>query len=173
MAESMKKSHVKLETWSESNLDLLRKINAPEMMEHLGGPESEELLLRRHKRYLEIGGKGTGRMFSIVLLPDNETVGSIGYWDSKWNDESIYEIGWSVLPSYQGRGIATAAVIEAIANAITEKKHKYIHAFPSIHNPASNAVCQKLNFQLISDCEFEYPPGNFMHCNDWRLVLDA
>lgn len=173
MAEPMKRPHVMLESWSESNLELLHKINAPEMMEHLGGPESEELLLRRHKRYLEIGGKGTGRMFSIVLLPDNETVGSIGYWDSKWNDESIYEIGWSVLPSYQGRGIASAAVIEAIANAIMEKKHKYIHAFPSIHNPASNAVCHKLNFQLISDCEFEYPPGNFMHCNNWRLVLDA
>ncbi|MHC0564781.1 GNAT family N-acetyltransferase [Paenibacillus sp. MAH-36] len=172
MVQSMKIPHVNLVPWSESNLDLLRKINAPEMMEHLGGSETEAQLLIRHQRYLEIGGKGSGRMYSIILLPDNETVGSIGYWDSKWEEESIYEMGWSVLPTYQGRGIATAAVLEAIANANMEKKHKYIHAFPSIHNPASNAVCQKLGFQLTSDCEFEYPPGNFMQCNDWRLGLD-
>lgn len=173
MLEQVNKPHVRIEPWSEANLDLLRKINAPEMMEHLGGPETEEQLLRRHKRYLEIAGNGTGHMFSIVLLTDNETVGSIGYWDSKWKDERIYEIGWSVLPAYQGRGIATAAVTAAIANANAEMKHAYMHAFPSIHNPASNAVCQKLDFRLISDCEFEYPPGNFMRCNDWRLELDA
>lgn len=173
MAEQVNKPHVRIEPWSESNLDLLRKINAPEMMEHLGGPETEEQLLRRHKRYLEIGGKGSGRMYRIVLHPDIEIVGSVGYWDSQHKAEGIYEIGWSVLPSYQGRGIATAAVAAAIANANVEKKHTHIHAFPSINNPASNAVCQKLNFQLISDCEFEYPPGNFMRCNDWRLELDA
>ncbi|MBP1967255.1 GNAT family N-acetyltransferase [Paenibacillus aceris] len=169
----MKTPHVFLKIWSDANLDLLRLINAPEMMEHLGGSETEEQILNRHKRYLEIDGKGTGRMFSIVLLPGYETVGSVGYWDSMWEGQSVYEIGWSVLPSFQGRGIATAAVAEAIANANVEKKHMYMHAFPSINNPASNAVCQKLGFQLMSSCEFEYPPGNLMQCNDWRLETDA
>ncbi|QGQ94112.1 N-acetyltransferase [Paenibacillus psychroresistens] len=171
MAERINAEKVQIKEWAEENLTLLKLINAPEMMEHLGGPESEEQIIARHKRYLAIGGRGTGRMFSIVLLPGLEVVGSVGYWDSVWQDESVYEIGWSVLPAFQGRGLATAAVAEAIVIASKEHKHSSIHAFPSISNPASNAVCRKLNFSLIRECEFEYPPGNRMNCNDWSLEI--
>ncbi|RED51180.1 GNAT family N-acetyltransferase [Cohnella lupini] len=165
--------NVKIETWSDTDLDLLRLINSPEMTEHLGGPETEEQILSRHKRYLDIEGRGTGRMFRIVTLPEQESVGSVGYWDRKWKEETVYETGWSIVPPYQGRGLATAGVAEAIASAAREHKHRYIHAFPSIDNPASNAVCRKLNFTLMGQCEFEYPPGNMMQCNDWRLDLDT
>ncbi|TXK76121.1 GNAT family N-acetyltransferase [Paenibacillus sp. N3.4] len=171
MSEQKDLPQVKIEPWSNDDLDLLRLINAPEMMEHLGGPETEEQILSRHKRYLEIGGRGTGHMFSISFLPRFEKVGSVGYWDSMWKNDNIYEIGWSVLPQYQGRGLATAGVAEAIVNASIEQKHRFIHAFPSINNPASNAVCRKLNFSLMGQCEFEYPPGNIMQCNNWRLDL--
>ncbi|MBW7455146.1 GNAT family N-acetyltransferase [Paenibacillus sepulcri] len=173
MSEKLNPSLVRIEPWADSNLDLLRLINAPEMMEHLGGPETDEQILSRHKRYLEIGGRGTGRMFSIVLLPELEAVGSVGYWDSKWKEDRIYEIGWSILSPYQGRGIATAGVREAIISAAREHKHRYIHAFPSVNNPASNAVCRKLGFSLMHQCEFEYPPGNIMQCNNWRVDIDA
>jgi RimJ/RimL family protein N-acetyltransferase len=171
MTGKMNAEKVQIKSWAEDDLTLLRLINAPDMMEHLGGPESEEQILARHKRYLAIGGKGTGRMFSIVLLPGLESVGSIGYWDSVWQDEAIYEMGWSVLPLFQGRGLATAAVVEAIGMISKEQKFRSVHAFPSIDNPASNAVCRKLSFSLIRECEFEYPPGIMMNCNDWRLEL--
>jgi len=105
------------------------------------------------------------------LLPELEPIGSVGYWQTTWNNESVYETGWSVLPSYQGKGIATKAVKLAIEEASSENKYKYIHAFPSIDNPASNAICRKLDFQGISECEFEYPLGSFMRCNNWRYNL--
>jgi hypothetical protein len=92
MPERINVEKVQIKPWAEADLDLLRFINAPEMMEHLGGPEREEQILTRHKRYLEIGGRCTGRMFSIVLLPDFETIGSVGYWDSVWQEETVYEI---------------------------------------------------------------------------------
>lgn len=163
--------NVRIEPWSDTDLALLYFLNTPEMLEHLGGPESEEQIIARHKRYLEIGGKGTGRMFSIVLLPDLESVGNIGYWERIWQDETIYEIGWGVLPPFQGRGIAAAATVAALASAKVEQKHRYIHAFPSVDNPASNAICRKLDFVFIGECAFEYPPGNIMRCNDWRMDL--
>ncbi|WP_312473510.1 GNAT family N-acetyltransferase [Neobacillus sp.] len=171
MSERMNAPQVRIEPWGDADLALLRLINAPEMMEHLGGSETEEQILDRHKRYLEIGGRGTGRMFRIVLLSSLETVGSVGYWDSSWQKETVYEIGWSVLPTFQGRGIATEAVAEAITHASTEHKHRSIHAFPSINNPASNAICRKLDFLFIGECDFEYPPGSIMQCNDWRLEI--
>ncbi|MCM3238690.1 GNAT family N-acetyltransferase [Heyndrickxia oleronia] len=160
---------IQIKPWADTDLNLLFQINSPEMMQHLGGPESEEQILKRHKRYLELGDRG--RMFSVIVLPEFAHVGSVGYWETTWNGESVYETGWSILPAYQGKGIAKNAVKLAIDEAASMKKHKYIHAFPSIDNPASNAICRKLHFQLLSECEFEYPPGNFMRCNNWRLSL--
>lgn len=160
---------IQIRPWEVNDLDLLFRINAPEMMQHLGGPESKDQILKRHKRYLELDNRG--RMFSIILLTELETVGSVGYWQTTWNNESVYETGWSVLSSYQGKGIATKAVKLAIEEASSENKYKYIHAFPSIDNPASNAICRKLDFQFISECEFEYPLGSFMRCNNWRYNL--
>ncbi|MFP5112991.1 GNAT family N-acetyltransferase [Bacillaceae bacterium C204] len=160
---------IQIKPWEDKDLDILFRLNAPEMMQHLGGPESDKQILKRHKRYLELSDRGC--MFSIILLPEREPVGSVGFWQTTWNDESVYETGWSVLPSYQGKGIATIAVKLAIEEASAENKYKYIHAFPSIANPASNAICRKLNFQFISECEFEYPPGCMMHCNNWRLNI--
>ncbi|NOU84703.1 GNAT family N-acetyltransferase [Paenibacillus sp. LMG 31460] len=164
---------VRIEPWAEADLALLYRMNVPEMLEHLGGPETEEQILARHKRYVEIGGKGTGRMFSIVLLPELEAVGNIGYWERVWQEETVYEIGWGVLPTFQGRGIASAATAAAVASARAEQKNRYIHAFPSVDNPASNAICRKLDFKFNAECSFEYPPGSFMSCNDWRLDLTA
>ncbi|MGS2645029.1 LysE family translocator [Streptosporangium sp. G12] len=42
---------------------------------------------------------------------------------------------------------------------------------PSVGHPASNAICRKLGFFLLGECDFEYPPGTTMRCNDWRLDL--
>ncbi len=159
---------LEIKTWVEKDLALLFQLNEPEMMKHLGGPESAEQIERRHKRYLEIGNKGC--MFSMVL-PEAGAVGSVGYWQTVRNDE-VYEIGWSVLSSFQGRGLASQAVRALIAIIKDERKYSSIHAFPSVHNAASNAICRKLDFKLLGECEFEYPPGSFMLCNDWCMKLD-
>jgi hypothetical protein len=47
------------------------------------------------------------------------------------------------------------------------------HAFPNVDNAPSNAICRKLGFELLEACEFEFPKGHFMICNDWRLDLRA
>lgn len=171
MSERTNSRKVRIEPWADTDLALLFRLNAPEMMEHLGGPESEEKVLSRHMQYLE--NFGTGCMFSIILLPECEAVGFVGYWERFWQEEIVFEIGWSVLPPFQGMGIATAAATETVERASAEQKHKYIHAFPSVNNPASNAICRKLEFLYIDEYELEFPPGSFMQCNDWRLNLRA
>jgi RimJ/RimL family protein N-acetyltransferase len=173
MPDRTNSPQVRIEPWRDADLDLLRRINAPEMMQHLGGPETEEQIRARHKRYVEIGRTGTGRIFRVVLLPQREAVGNIGYWERVWQDREVYETGWNVLPAFQARGIAAAAAAVARARARAERKHRYMHAFPSVANPASNAVCRKVGFVFMAECNFEYPPGNIMRCNDWRLDLTA
>lgn len=34
--------------------------------------------------------------------PDAEAVGWVGYWESEWRGETVWECGWSVLPEAQG-----------------------------------------------------------------------
>lgn len=166
---------IRLEPWADDNacLDLLRQANTPEMTAHLGGPETEEQLAARHVRYLETNRSGKGRMCSIASLPGRETAGGIGYWETLHHGETAYEIGWNVLPAHQGRGIAVAATAAALALAKSERKHRYLFAFPSVDNAASNAVCRKNGFSFVGECEFEYPKGNFMRCNEWRIDLEA
>jgi len=157
--------------WSSSDLDLLRQLNSHDMTSHLGGPETEEQLLARHNRYTDAGEPGAGGMFRIVLLPKGLSVGSIGYWERTWQNEQVYECGWCVLPEFQGRGIAAAATLPVIERARAEQWHAYLHAFPSVDHPASNRICRKAGFTWVSECDFEYPAGRFMRCNNWRRDL--
>jgi RimJ/RimL family protein N-acetyltransferase len=161
-----------LQPWSEIDLPLLEKLlGDPAMMEHLGGPESQEQILRRHQRYLHLPEDGTDHMFRIVLEASGEGVGNVGYWRKTWREQSVYEIGWLVLPMYQGQGIATRAAAAAIEQVRHEPKYQFMHAFPSVENPASNAICRKLGFTLLEERQVEYPPGHSMTVNDWRLDL--
>ncbi|MFI9046598.1 GNAT family N-acetyltransferase [Streptomyces sp. NPDC053427] len=178
---------VRIEEWTADDIDLLHRLNTPEMTEHLGGPETEAQLAARHGRYL--GLDGTGQMFRVVLTTGDgatgdetdgdepgdcsgETVvGSVGYWELTWRGARAYETGWGVLPEFQGRGIAAAAARAVIAAARTGGRHRYLHAFPSVEHHASNAVCRKAGFGFRQECEIEYPKGHRMRANNWRVEL--
>ncbi|MEC0370416.1 GNAT family N-acetyltransferase [Paenibacillus chibensis] len=166
-----RKTQIHIQPWTDPYLELLFRLNAPEMLEHLGGPENDEQVEERHRRYLRLTEDNKGCMYGIHFEGIPEPVGNVGYWDSTWNGDSIYEIGWGVLPAYQNKGIASAAAAAAIEEARKQHKHRFVHAFPSVDHPASNGICRKLGFTLISECDFEYPKGSFMRCNDWRLEL--
>lgn len=139
------------------------------MMRHLGGAESTEKIAERQRRYEQLGSG----QFKIVEQAGGEGAGWVGYWDREWRGQDIYEIGWAVIPAFQGRGLAVAAARETIAAARAEARHRFVHAYPGVENVASNAICAKLGFVLLGPCELEYPPGRSMRCNDWRLDLLA
>ena len=166
---------MRLESWGKYDLPLLEKLlGDPEMMAHLGGPESLEKIAERHARYVadeHVADSSKSRMFKIVDVSSGEGVGWVGYWQRTWQDASVYEIGWSVLPSAQGRGVARAATAQAIDAARARGTLRFVHAFPSVDNSPSNAICRKLGFTLLSAYQFEYPPGHFMACNNWRFDL--
>src|SRR5579884_3048821 len=96
---------VTLEPWGSGELPLLtRLMGDPWMTEHLGGPETPDKLRERQERYERL--TGGDRMFKIVDVTSGAGVGSVGFWTTEWRDEHVYEIGWMVVPEFQGRGIA-------------------------------------------------------------------
>jgi RimJ/RimL family protein N-acetyltransferase len=188
---------VRLDPWSDGDLWLLRALNAPDLMTHLGGSETEEQVLARHARYLAMNDvdPGEGRMFRITLVPPARNgsvraggqgteparqgapawrgvaVGSVGFWENVWDGQGIYESGWGVLAAYQRRGIATAAAAEVARRARSRGRHRQLHAFPAIGNAPSNAVCRGAGYRLLGECLFSGPQGRIMRCNDWCLDL--
>ena len=102
-----------LEAWGSGDLPLLERLMGdPRMTEHLGGPESPDKLGERQGRYERL--EGGDRMFKIVDVASGAGVGSVGFWTKEWRDEQVYEVGWMVVPEFQGRGIAVAATAQAI-----------------------------------------------------------
>jgi RimJ/RimL family protein N-acetyltransferase len=159
---------MRIEPWGEGDLPLLEQVvGDPAMMEHLGGPESAEKIAERQERYQQPDSK----QFKIVDEPSGEAVGWVGYWEREWRGRQVYEIGWAVIPAYQGRGLAAAATARAIELARAERVHRFMHAYPNVENGPSNAICRKLGFTLLGEHDFEFPPGHPMRCNDWMLDL--
>lgn len=159
---------VRLEPWGTADLPLLERLNEPDMTEHVGGPESPEKVADRQSRY----ERPDSRQYRIVVA-GGEAVGWVGHWDLDWQDEVVWETGWAVIPSHQGRGIATAATALLIPKARAERRHRYMHAFPMVVNTPSNAICRKLGFTLVGEIDFPARRGGFVRCNDWRLDLFA
>ena len=143
---------VHIEPWGTGDVELLRQcVGDPAMMDHLGGPEGPGKIAERQAGYEKPGS----RQFKIV------------------DDDTGEGAGWAVIPTFQGRGIASAGTVAAVAAARAERARRFLHAYPSVENAPSNAVCRKAGFVLQAPYEFEYPEGHLMLCNDWRLDLFA
>jgi RimJ/RimL family protein N-acetyltransferase len=168
----MADTEMRLEPWDDRGLDLERRANLPEMTAYLGGPEPDAALVDRHERILATA-PGAGRMFLIMVPDAPEPVGSVGYWDKEWGGDTVYEMGWMVLPGFQGRGLAVRATVAAVGVAAAERRHGWAHAYPRVDNGPSNAVCRTAGFTLSGECDFEYPKGNPIRCNDWRYSLTS
>jgi RimJ/RimL family protein N-acetyltransferase len=157
-----------IEPWGAGDLPLLQRLNSdPRLMAHVGGPDTAAKIAERQSRYEE---PGSGQ-YKVVDPASGQGIGWVGYWERQWRGEEVYEGGWFLLAEFHGRGIAAAATAAMIAEARAERRRRFMHAFPSPGNAPSNAICRKVGFTLLGECEFEYPPGVFVRSNDWRYDL--
>ncbi|VXB43117.1 Acetyltransferase (GNAT) family protein [Microbacterium sp. 8M] len=158
---------VTLRPWQDEDRPLLDAFNTPEMTAHLVASESVEELDRRHVRYLK--EDLPGRM--LVIMAGSAPVGTIGYWEvHEATGEVAWETGWSVLPQHQGHGYAGQALQELITVVRADGRHGEIHAYPSINNAPSNALCRRAGFTLRETRSFPFRGGELV-VNDWALTL--
>jgi RimJ/RimL family protein N-acetyltransferase len=136
----------------------------PVMMRELGGPTDLDRLRKAHQRRIS-----EPWYFKIVPDPSGPPAGTIGIWDTELDGATIHETGWMVLPAFQGRGIATAALRLLIDRARNEPRFESIHAFPAVTNGPSNALCRKFHFSLVRARDFVYKDQT-LHCNHWTLA---
>lgn len=164
---------MKFENLSLDDLWLYESFHCdPQMMTYLGGPWPRERLPEKLKRDVATIEAGTGWIFKIISSEDSKrAVGSVCIWEHLRQGEIINEIGWMILPLFQGRGLASAAVRAILDKARAEKRWgAHLHAFPATANAASNAICRKFAFSLVEEVDLEYA-GHPLRCNHWRLDL--
>jgi RimJ/RimL family protein N-acetyltransferase len=141
----------------------------PDTMSELGGPLPREGLEKKLRRIVE--EVETGKTWYLTIIQDAGTAaGSVCIWDHAWNGETINEIGWMVLPEFQGRGLATQAVRSILRRARSERRWDVIHAFPATTNVPSNAICRGAGFSMLGETDIEYA-GRILHCNHWRVDI--
>ncbi|RCW81908.1 GNAT family N-acetyltransferase [Phyllobacterium bourgognense] len=157
-----------LKSWTTEGFEILRQNNTPDQTLYIGGPESEEKLADRQRRYMQ-NSPGITSMQMIEF--GGVLVGSIGYWETVWNNMEVYETGWAIVPEFRGRGIARGALVALVEHLRPIARHSKLQAYPSIDNIASNALCRRCGFKFLGEYKVEYPPGRFFRGNAWELEL--
>jgi RimJ/RimL family protein N-acetyltransferase len=113
--------------YGEGDLALTEALECdPEVMRELGGPLDRAAVVDVHSRRAQ----ENDWWFKIVPEVGGPPAGTIGIWDSEWHGAPIHEVGWMVLPAFQGRGIATHALELLIQRARSEPRFDRIHVSP-------------------------------------------
>jgi RimJ/RimL family protein N-acetyltransferase len=134
----------------------------PAMMEHLGGPLPKEGMAEKLRRDVASIASGEARVYVIEPDgPDGPAAGTIAVWEHDAHGDPITEMGWMVLPPFQGRGVGTAAVRAALDLVRAEGRWPVVHA-----------LCRRAGFSFVEQRGYEYR-GHPLRCNVWRLDLHA
>lgn len=141
----------------------------PVMTAELGGPLPREGIEAKVARDVREAAADTE--WVKMIIPDEATpavvAGSVALWSHE-DGERISEIGWMVLPEFQGRGIGTMAVRALLLLARDDGRWGLVHAFPAITNGPSNGICRSIGFKFAGEQELMYA-GQVMRTNHWVI----
>lgn len=139
----------------------------PGMMEHLGGPMTDENALARFQKWIDMWkNDGIGPCL-VRSKATGEIVGGAAIFRAEVEGEPVFEIGWSVLPPFQRQGIAFEASKAILDHGVKELGAKVITAFPNETNKVSNRLCEKLGMKRIKVITYPYGGGS-LNSVYWR-----
>lgn len=148
----------------------------PVMMAELGGPLPREGIEAKVER--DVQEAAAGIVWIKMIIPDEAApevvAGSVALWSHEdergapAQDGPMSEIGWMVLPEFQGRGIGKRAVRALLELARAEDRWGLVHAFPGVTNAASNGICRSLGFRFAGEQDIPYA-GRVLRVNHWVI----
>lgn len=142
----------------------------PAMMAELGGPLPREGIEEKVARDVRAVAEGT--YWIKVIVPDEaapEVAGNVVLWSRDEDDgEPFSEIGWMVLPEFQGRGLGKRAVRMLLELAGEDGRWGLVHAFPATTNAPSNGICRSLGFRFAGERDVTFA-GRVLRSNHWVI----
>jgi len=166
---------MELRNLTEGDLELYEAVYCdPALWEHLGGPRPLEGLEDKLRR--DAAATAADEYWVLVIVPDADDgtpAGTVSIWPHDLGaGGTVNEMGWMVLPAFQGRGIGTAAVRAALERARSTGRWDVVHAYPPVTNGRSNAIARATGFAPVG--ELDYGEGDeVLRCNDWLIDLRA
>jgi len=143
----------------------------PAMMADLGGPLPRDGI--EAKLATDVRKTHADDYWVSMIVPDPAApeivAGTVGLWSHEdGEDAGLSEIGWMVLPEYQGQGLAKAAVRAILERARDDGRWGVVHAFPGVSNAASNALCRTVGFTLLGERNVTFA-GRTLRTNHWQI----
>jgi len=113
--------------------------------------------LTEAKQFIEKIDKGINNnewiYWAITLKGNDNLIGTICLWNISVENDTA-EIGYELLPTFQGKGIMQEAITKIIEYGFNKMKLKVITAFTHINNTQSTNLLMKYNF--LPDKNYEY-----------------
>ena len=149
--------------WTARDREVFAAMNAdPEVMEHFPATLSRaesDAFVDRVERGFDAHGFG---LWALELRETGDFVGFTGLavprFRSPWMDEReqpVVEVGWRLLRSAWGRGLASEAAREACRFGFEEVGRHEITSFTVVGNTRSQAVMRRLGMTPIA--EYDHP----------------
>lgn len=142
----------------------------PVMMAGLGGPLPREGIEEKVRR--DALSAAADIDWTRMIVPDpaapEVVAGSVSLWSHDRGDGPLSEIGWMVLPAFQGRGLAKRAVRAVLEQARADGRWGLIHAFPAVGNGPSNGICRSLGFRCAGERQVDFA-GRLLRSRHWVI----
>ena len=142
----------------------------PVMMADLGGPLPPDGMKDKVRRDALEAAADVAWIKMIVPDPDVPEVvaGSVTIWSHDTDDGPMSEIGWMILPQFQGRGLGKRAARTLLEQARDEHRWGVVHAFPATSNGASNGICRSLGFRFVAERDVTFA-DRVLRSNHWAI----
>jgi len=140
----------------------------PVMMADLGGPLPRAGMADKVRRDAEEAAADRAWLKMIVPDPAEPGVvaGTVTLWTHGTDAGEFSEIGWMVLPEFQGRGLGKRAVRALLEQARDQDRWGLVHAFPATANAASNGICRSVGFRFLAEIDVDFA-GRALRSNHW------
>lgn len=142
----------------------------PVMMAELGGPLPREGVEDKVAR--DVRAVAAGSDWIKMIVPDEAApdvvAGNVVLWSHDEGGEPVSEIGWMVLPEFQGRGLGKRAVRMLLGLARDDGRWGLVHAFPATSNAPSNGICRSLGFRFAGERDVTFA-GRVLRSNHWVI----
>ncbi len=142
----------------------------PAMMAELGGPLPRDGMAAKVER--DVRQSAADVEWITMVVPDEAepevVAGTVALWSHEDEGGPLSEIGWMILPGFQGHGLGKQAVRLLLERARSERRWGLVHAFPGTTNAASNGICRSVGFTLVGQRDSEFA-GHPIRSNHWRI----
>lgn len=149
------------------------------MMAELGGPLPRDEV--EAKVYKDVKAVASERAWICMIVPDPAdpatVAGTVTLASHTQNTRPMSEIGWMVLPEFQGQGLGKTAVQTLLKRARDQGRWGIVHAHPAVTNAPSNGIYRALGFTLVGEETVDFA-GRRLQTNHWHIdprtdLLDA